>query len=204
MSFDDWHQGNPGGYTWHPSAADGEMVWTTANAGVNMMSAVNATRPESTFVAKKGGTAARLESTKVFGMFAAGNILTGEFLKATISGGVGAELTWGTPFTTRPYSLRGYMSYSPKVIDNASDKNKDKIGTMDKAQILVMLTDWDEPFLIKTASETFVDKDKDPHIIALGTIETDVNTNGKYEEFECVLEYRDTLRKPKYVVVAAC
>lgn len=204
MSFDDWHQGNPGGYTWHPSAADGEMVWTTANAGVNMMSAVNATRPESTFVAKKGGAAARLESTKVFGMFAAGNILTGEFLKATISGGVGAELTWGTPFTTRPYSLRGYMSYSPKVIDNASDKNKDKIGTMDKAQILVMLTDWDEPFLIKTASETFVDKDKDPHIIALGTIETDVNSNGKYEEFECVLEYRDTLRKPKYVVVAAC
>jgi hypothetical protein len=75
---------------------------------------------------------------------------------------------------------------------------------MDKAQILVMLTDWDEPFLIKTASETFVDKDKDPHIIALGTIETDVNSNGKYEEFECVLEYRDTLRKPKYVVVAAC
>ncbi|MBR2297668.1 MAG: PCMD domain-containing protein [Bacteroidales bacterium] len=204
MSFDEWSQSNPGGYTWYPRAEDGEKVWDSANPGVNMMSAVNSTRPEYVFMASKGGAAARLESVKVFGMFGAGNVFTGSFVKATISGGVGAELDWGIPFASRPYSLKGYYSYAPKVIDNASGIHADKMGTMDKAQIQVILTDWDEPFRVATASGTFVDIEKDPHIIAHGVIETDVDTQGKYQEFECVLEYRDVLRTPKYIVVSAC
>lgn len=201
MSFDEWHQGDPGGYTWYPMPEGVEQVWGCANSGVNMMSAVNSTRPETKFVVS--GTAVRLESVKVFGMFAAGNIFTGQFLKATISGGVGAELDWGTPFTSRPYSLKGYYSYAPKVIDNASGEHSDKMGQMDKAQIMILLADWDEPFRVMTASQTFVDFDNDPHIIALGRLETDVDTEGKYVEFECVLDYRDTVRKPKYIVAVA-
>lgn len=204
MSFDKWHQGDPGGYTWYPMAEGVEQIWGCANSGVNMMSAVNSTRPEYAFTAQAGGTAVRLESVKVFGMFAAGNIFTGQFLRATISGGVGAELDWGTPFESRPKSLKGYYAYSPKVIDNASDEYKELLGTMDKCQILVFLTDWDEPFRVMTASGTFVDQDNDPHIIAHGTIETDEDTGGMYREFECVLNYRDTTRKPKYVVAVAC
>lgn len=203
MSFDEWHQGDPGGYTWYPMPEDGGMIWGTANSGVNMMSAVNSTRPEDTFVVKKGGRAVRMESVYVFGKFAAGNVYTGEFLRAVLSPAPGAELNWGVPFTTRPYSLSGYYAYSPKKIDYASEKHADKIGQMDKAQILVFLTDWDEPFKVATSTETFVDLQKDPAIIALGTIETDVDTNGKYEEFECVLEYRND-RKPKYIVAVAC
>ena len=201
MSFDDWHQGNPGGYTWFPGLEGLESVWDCANKGVNMMSAVNSTRPEEEFVVK--GKAAKMESVSVFGMFAAGNIYTGQFLKATVSGGVGAELNWGTPFTSRPYSLRGYYAYTPKVIDNASEAYADKKGTMDKCQILVFLTDWNEPFHVMTASSTFVDLKNDPAIIALGTIESDVKTDG-YVPFECVLEYRDQVRKPKYIVAVAC
>ena len=201
MSFDDWYEGDPGGYTWVPGQEGVSSVWDCANKGVNMMSAINSTRPEEEFVIR--GKAARMESTSVFGKFAAGNIYTGEFLRATISGGVGAELNWGTPFTSRPYSLRGYYSYAPAVIDNVSDEYADKKGNMDKCQILVFLTDWSEPFLVKTASNTFVDLQNDPSIIALGTIESDVNTNG-YIPFECVLEYRDMVRKPKYIVAVAC
>ena len=203
MSFDEWHQGDPGGYTWYPMPEGVAQIWGCANSGVNMMSAVNSTRPEYVFVAKKGGTAVRLESVKVFGMFAAGNIFTGQFIKATISGGAGAELDWGTPFTSRPYSLKGYYSYAPKPVDNASDQFSDLAGKPDKAQIMVFLTDWDEPFRVITASQTFVDFENDPHIIALGSIETDQDTGGKYQEFECVLEYRDTTRKPKYIVAVA-
>ena len=203
MSFDDWCQGSPGGYTWYPNAEGAEMTWGTANSGVNMMSAVNSTRPEETFVAKKGGRAVRMESVYVFGKFAAGNVYTGEFLRAVLSPAPGAELNWGVPFTSRPYSLTGYYAYSPKKIDYASGKHADKLGQMDKAQILVFLTDWEEPFLVATSTETFVDLENDPSIIALGSIETDVDTNGKYEEFECVLEYRND-RKPKYIVAVAC
>ena len=204
MDFDGWHQGQPGGYTWYPMPEGDAPIWGCSNSGVNMMSAVNSTRPEYEFVVTRGGAAVKLESVKVFGMFAAGNIFTGEFKKATISGGVGAELDWGTPFTSRPYSLKGYYSYSPKPIDNASDEYKDKIGSMDKCQIMVFLTDWEEPFRVSTASETFVDLENDPHIIALGKIESSEDTGRKYKEFECVLEYRDTIRKPKYIVAVAC
>lgn len=204
MSFDEWHQGEPGGYTWYPMPEGVEQVWGCANSGVNMVSAVNSTRPEYAFTAKPGGAAVRLESVKVFGMFAAGNIFTGQFIKATISGGVGAELDWGTPFTSRPKALRGYYAYSPKSVDNAAEGYKDLLGTNDKCQIMVFLTDWDEPFRVITANQTFVDLDNDPHIIALGKIESDEDTGGKYKEFECVLEYRDTVRKPKYIVAVAC
>ena len=48
-----------------------------------------------------------------------------------------------------------------------------------------------------------MDLEKDPAIIALGEIVTDADTQGKYVEFECVLEYRND-RKPKYIVAVAC
>lgn len=203
MSFDEWHQGDPGGYTWYPMPEGGGMIWGTANTGVNMMSAVNSTSPESTFVVKKGGKAVKMESVVAFGKFAAGNIYTGEFVKAVLTPAPGAELDWGTPFTTRPYSLKGYYSYSPKKIDVAAPEYADLLGTNDKAQILVFLADWDSPFRVATATQTFVDLENDPSIIALGSIETDVDTKGKYVEFECVLEYRDD-RKPTYIVAVAC
>ncbi len=203
MSFDEWHQGNPGGYTWYPSAEGADMIWGTANSGVNMVSAVNSTRPEYAFVAKPGSVAVRMESVYVFGKFAAGNIYTGQFGKAVLSPVPGAELDWGVPFTTRPYSLKGYYSYAPKTIDYASGKYSDKLGTMDVAQILVFLTDWDGPFRVSTSTETFVDLENDPDIIASGCIETSEDTNGEYVEFECVLEYRND-RKPKYIVAVAC
>ena len=68
---------------------------------------------------------------------------------------------------------------------------------------MVILTDWEKPFLVSTSTETFVDIANDPNIIAVGEILTDVDTQGKYVEFECVLEYRND-RKPKYIVAVAC
>ena len=85
-----------------------------------------------------------------------------------------------------------------------SDRHKDKMGTMDKLQLLFMLTDWDEPFQVKTSTETYVDQVNDPHIIAHGTIESDVDTHGEYVRFRCPLIYRDTWRKPTQAVVIAC
>ena len=202
MSFDEWHQGDPNS-TWYPMPEGGGNIWGTANSGVNMMSTVNSTRPEDSKVAKIGGRAVRMESMYVLGKFAAGNIYTGKFVKAVLTPQPGAELDWGVPFTSRPYSLKGYYSYSPKLINYASSEHTDKIGTTDTAQILIFLTDWDEPFRVATATSTFVDLENDPNIIALGKIETAVDSNGQYVEFECPLEYRND-RKPKYIVVSCC
>ena len=100
-------------------------------------------------------------------------------------------LKMSTPVTT----ASGTFGYGTEYAD--------LLGTNDKAQILVFLADWDSPFRVATATQTFVDLENDPSIIALGSIETDVDTKGKYVEFECVLEYRDD-RKPTYIVAVAC
>ena len=204
MSFDDWYQADPNN-TWYPEPRN-EKVWDTANKGLNMFSEQNPSTPVSDFVAVagEGKHAVRLKSMTLLGRFGAGNIITGNFQKAVVTPVIGAELTWGTPFTGRPQALVGYYAYSPREIDMCSDRHKDKMGTMDKLQLLFMLTDWDEPFQVKTSTETYVDQVNDPHIIAHGTIESDVDTHGEYVRFRCPLIYRDTWRKPTQAVVIAC
>ena len=203
MGFDEWWIN---GKVWYPFAEGAEpSVWDSANPGAATFIG-SSTTPENTFVVE--GKAARMESKYAVIAFAAGNIYTGAFGKIA---GVGAELDWGVPFASRPKSLKGYYSYSPKPIDRV---NKEKLaadgmdadallGTMDRCQIQVILTDWDEPFHVNTNAGQFVDIEKDEHIIAHALLETDVPTDG-YEPFELELVYRDKTRTPKYVVISAC
>ena len=107
--------------------------------------------------------------------------------------------------------MKGWYSYAPKPIDkldeaklSAGGKNVDEIrGAMDKCQIQVILADWDAPFHVNTSEGRFVDIENDEHIIAFGKMESDRATEG-YEAFTIDLEYRDEVRKPKYVVISAC
>lgn len=203
MGFDDWYQNDKG--TWFPNVDATVKVWDTANGGAALLKK-NPTAPEYEFLAvdRPGNkAAARLESM-VVGMFAAGNIYSGLFKKASLTGGVGAVLDWGSPFSGRPCSLKGYYSYSPKTIDRVKAPYEDLKGTMDKCQLLVLLTDWDKPFEVNTAANIFVDQENDPHIIAYARYESDEDTGGKYREFELPLEYRRPDGIPKYAVVIAC
>ena len=92
------------------------------------------------------------------GMFAAGNLYTGEFLELSMSGGLGAQLNWGTPFTARPRALKGYYAYSPAVIHEVKAPYENLEGQMDKCQLLVILTDMDDPFMVDTALGKFFDQ----------------------------------------------
>ncbi len=194
MNFDEWYaKGN----VWYPYAQGASpSVWDSANPGAATFIG-SSTAPEESFVVS--GKAARMESKYAVIAFAAGNIYTGAFGKIA---GIGAELDWGVPFTGRPAALKGYYSYAPKTIDNAKAPHLDKKGKMDKCQITVFLTDWDQPFRINTTAGKFVDMDNDPGIIAFARFESDEDTGGKYREFNLPLEYRDKTRKPKYVVIA--
>lgn len=196
MEFDLWYED---GKVWYPyERGASPSVWDSANKGAaNFIG--SSTAPEEVFVVK--GKAARLESKFAVIAFAAGNIYTGKFGKVN---GIGAELDWGTPFTGRPYALKGYYSYSPKDIDVADKAFNNLIGQSDKCQILVCLTDWSEPFKINTTLGQFVDFENDPAIIAFGKMESSESTDGQYREFTLPLEYRDKTRKPKYVVIACC
>ncbi len=214
MSFDDWTCDNPTSdkIVWYPDLNKENPIWDTANGGAaKFIGSLTSRTPSLAEVEadQKGfvisGNAVRMESKDAVIAFAAGNIYTGKFGK--ISGLSGAELDWGTPFTGRPRALKGYYAYSPKKIDNdkyVKPPFEHLKNTMDKCQILAILTDWDAPFHVNTNIGQFVDIENDPGIIACGVLESDEDTRGEYREFTLELEYRRPFDTPKYVVVVAC
>lgn len=192
LNFDSWYLD---GKAWMPDLDAAEHVWDSANPGTAGLGIVPTT-PEDKDVVK--GKAARLETGKAMGMLAAGNIYVGRFVKIA---GLGAELDWGYPFTSRPIALKGWYKYAPKVVDMAKDPYKDLIGQGDQCQIQILLTDWDGMFRINTSKKQFVDFDNDPRIIAHGSL-VSADTDDRYLEFTIPLVYRND-RTPKYIVVVA-
>ena len=208
MGFDQWwnsKEDNSG--SWYPNASSSVKIWDTANGGTGFLGGTNPTQPEYSFLATSdpdNTAAAKLQSMKV-GKFAAGNLYTGEFLKVSAGGGLGALLNWGTPFTARPRALKGYYSYSPVEIGEADPPYESLKGQMDKCQILVILTDMDDPFMVDTALGKFFDQtpaNKD--IIAYAKYESDEDTGGQYREFNLELEYWRPDATPEYAIVISC
>lgn len=197
FSFDEWYQDGKVWYPYSQNATSGQKIWDSANKGAAAFIGSSTTPDEVEAVA---GSSVRMESKYAVIAFAAGNLYTGTFDKIA---GVGAELDWGTPFTSRPTALKGYYKYVPKPIDRVKPPYESVMGEMDKCQIQVILTDWDKPFHINTTAGEFVDVAGDPAIIAHGILESDEATDG-FVEFTIPLEYRNLERKPKYVVVSAC
>lgn len=199
MNFDSWYQD---GDVWYPNLNlnTDNFYWDTANGGTKTLSIYPTTpaEPENVY---GGANAAKLESKEaaLVGL-AAGNIYTGKFIKAVISlTDPGAELDWGVQFTSRPLALTGYFKYSPVTV-NKGDHNS-MSGKTDIGQIQIMLTDWDAPFRVSTASGKFVDPNTNQGIIAYGTL--DLNGTSSYEQFKIELDYRDLTRIPKYIVIVA-
>lgn len=200
MSLDNWYQGGKNGKIWYPNAEGAEQIWDSANPGSGNFGFITTTPVEDVAVPGDGAHAAQLESLKAVIAFAAGNIFTGKFVSID---GKGAILDWGVPFTSRPSSLKGYYKYSPKKINEAEHPDYSHLkGQTDIARIMVFITDWDKPFTVKTREGKFVDLENDEHIIAYGQLEESSEVTD-YKEFKIDLEYRDTKRKPKYIVIVA-
>ena len=194
LSFDDWYQD---GKVWYPYASGASpSVWDSANKGAATFIGSSTSPVEGTDAVK--GKAAKMESKYAVIAFAAGNIYTGKFGKID---GVGAQLEWGVPFTSRPMALRGYYKYSPAKINRTGDGMGSYKDKMDKAQIQIALADWTAPFQINTKNGQFVEFDAD-YIVAHGKIESDA-AYSDYVEFTIPLEYRSMTRKPTYIVISA-
>lgn len=201
FNFEDWYTYE--GVVYPVSHENFESkVWDSANEGVASFLKKNPTMPSSELLATpQSHFSAKMTNMYAVIKFAAGNILTGDYVG--LSGISGAKLDWGTPFTGRPKALKGYFSYQPGMLNYINNK-KTASTELDKCQILVMLTDWDEPFHVNTAEGQFVDQENDPHIIAYGKLETDENTGNTFKEFTIDLDYRRPDATPRYAVVIAC
>ena len=189
LSFDDWYQD---GKVWYAASSSSTRVWDSANKGAASFIG-STTTPETTSVVR--GKAARMESAYAVIKFAAGNIYIGSFVGLA---GLGAELDWGIPFSSRPVALHGHYKYSPVAIDYTESPYGDMKGQMDACSIKMYLCDWSAPFRVNTSTSTFL-QDDDPSIIAMCDFTSDVATDG-YVEFTFPLQYRDA-RTPKYVVI---
>lgn len=197
FNFDTWTEDG------HFPNADrnSSYFWDSGNEGAKIMSKYPTSQETAHVVS---GSAAKLASQFVglgsLGQFAGGNIYSGAFVK--LEGMNGAEIDFGRSYTSRPTALHGWYDYVPVPIDYVKAPYSDLKGTMDFCQIYVALTDWTGPFRVNNADGTLFSPD-DPSVIAYGTLEDNVGTGGEYKEFTIELEYRDTERKPTYVLIVA-
>ena len=207
MDFNSWHMGGKNSKTIYPYAeGESSPIWDTANPGISSL-IDNTTVPEYTHKVE-GEAAAKMVSSIAVVKFAAGNIFTGSFLEFK---DMVATLEWGVPFTSRPYSLKGWYDYSPGVIDrDEMGKYPELLGQSDIMQIMVALVAEAEgadkgPFRVLSNMPGKPDLQNDPRVIAFGEILSSEHTGGNYVEFELPLTYKagDT-RKPSYAVVVAC
>ena len=209
--FENWYQA---GDVWYAVAqADyngGNAFWDSGNKGASMGNK-NPTQPEEDVVhpGKNSAKSAKLQSqfvglTGLLGQFAAGNLYTGHFVKTI--GMSGAEIQFGSPFTTRPTQLHGYFQYTAGTVDYYGSNTPDdalvkKDGT-DMNSIYIALSDADTPYTVNTKEGTFVDFANDPNIIAYGELPvSECKTTNGWKEFTIDLAYRDLTRKPKYIIL---
>lgn len=200
LGFDNWYKHRRKWCMYDRNAPAENRIWDTANQGLSLLG-INGAEPEDEIVVVKGPgkRAAKLHSEKILWAFAAGAIYNGRFVR--IVDWSGAEITWGIPFTAKPKSMSGYYYYIPKPINYVKAPYEHLKGTMDEAQIEIILTDWDAPAHIISNDESFVDVENDPHIIGRGCMTIKNATNG-YLKFDLPIVYRNS-RTPKYVMVVA-
>lgn len=201
MLFDLWSVENSLPVPYDSDATDEQKaVWGNADQFIALLG-FPTMRNETEFVAVKGeGKAAlRLQTQGIAAMkkLAAGSLFTGKLSGIDIFSQT-AELLWGVPFSGRPAALEGYVCSQPKVIDYAEGEHADQKGQMDKGSVVVILSDWEEPFLVSPPNK-LVDYENDPHIIGFGrmTFEKEMT---EYEKFHLDIAYRSD-RTPTMVTI---
>lgn len=199
-NFDTWYLD---GKAWC-TGVEGIVTWDSGNKGSANYGNTNPTTEEKIDVVKN--SAARLESHYAVIKFAAGSLYTGKF------GGIdaatlNAKLDFGIPYTCRPTSLSGWYKYNPAtIVDRVPKDGKYDFlkNTMDSCHIYVALCDWTDAFHANsTPPGTFVDyTENNLSIIAYGELK-DNRAMDEYEKFTIDIQYRDTITKPKYIVIVA-
>lgn len=199
-SFNDWWQDDK---IWNPWKEGSTQFWDTGNKGAATLGQSNVV-PSDYVPNGITGKSAKLETKFVgiagIGKLAAGSIYSGVFKKVDGTNGI---LGFGREWTTRPTKLKGYFQYTTAPVNYASTEFKHLIDKPDTCHIYIALTDWDEPYEIRTNPKNRQIFDRNsPAIIAYGELLCGESTDG-FEEFEIELNYRATNRKPKYILVTS-
>lgn len=199
-SFDNWHQS---GKVWNPWPTDGTSFWDTGNKGATTLGQSNSV-PSDDIPEGLTGKSAKLETKFVgiasVGKLAAGNMFSGVYYKTDGTNGI---LKFGREFDQRPTKLTGYFKYHCEPISHSSSEMTHLKNRPDTMSIYIALTDWTEPYEIRTNPNNRQLFDSNaPEVIAYGQMLLGQSVDD-YTKFEITLDYRDTQRKPRYIVVVA-
>lgn len=205
MGFDDWYKSGKNYY----ACAESDFAtkfWDSGNEGANTLTEVNPTQPETSDVVS--GTAARLGSTTAAGQFAAGSLFTGDFGEAKVEilqGKFGATLNFGQEYAGRPSQLTGYFKYTSGTVDKTKTNPAGVAkGDQDSCCIYIALAEWNEPFLVNTLEQKFINLN-DESIIAYGELnkgkQSPATAMSAYEKFTIDIKYRSLTRKPNYILI---
>lgn len=198
MMLDEW---NLTGKVWNPWPANGTSFWDTGNKGATTLGDSNSIPTDETWNGKPG-KCAMLQSKFVgissLGKLAAGNLFVGQFIKVDGTNGI---LNFGREFNGRPTRLHGYFKYKTSPITEAKNGYESLKNRPDTANIYMALTDWNQPYEIRTnpKNRQLFDPNS-PEVIAYGAVQYGSDVN-EFTEFTVNLNYRDTQRVPKYILI---
>lgn len=179
-----------------PAAGDrADAFWESGN-GAGMVVLTD----KSTDMVHSGTYSAKLASTAVMGNFAAGNVFTGVFGKATLSP-LGAQLTFGRPYNgSHPTALKVWANYRPGTVNYESTYIAK--GATDHGQIYCALST--EAVAIDTGAGKMFNPDADC-IVAYGeqTWTSAFGPDGALEEISIPLTYKSHAKtaKPLYLII---
>ena len=183
------------------------IFWDSGNHGATTIgSSWNLTTPSTDYV-HSGTYSARLESKKVIVKFAAGNLFAGKYLDTKGTNGV---LGFGRPFTLSPKSMKVWVKYTPKAVDNTKGIKIDK-GEMDQGIIYIALLDettesyngqsW--PVTIDTSVPKLFDSNGS-NVIAYGErVFTEATTGDGLIQIEIPLDYKRQGVTPSNILIVA-
>ena len=201
--FENWYVNKK---VWYANE-EGTSYWDSSNPGSAgaLGESGNVTTRDTNFK-HSGESSAKLASMYVNAVivtkFAAASLYTGKFGK--LVGTSGAKLNWGVPFTARPSALKGYMSYSPGIINHGTQPSgvgAPASGTNDYCQIYCALLT-EQLAVDNTNMSTFPAWDgSDSRIIAYGSLSQNTSDNGIWKEFNIPLKYYNVTEKPKYLLI---
>ncbi len=198
--FDDWSSSAAAnGTLWQPWASGGESFWDTGNKGATTIASSNTTPTDET--CNGSGQAASLATEWRVLKLAAGNIFTGSYVRTDGTNGV---LSFGREFSSFPSKLRINYKYTSATIDKVGEDALEYLkGRPDSCHIYIALTDWDQPFEIRTRpSERQLFDKNDSHVIAYAEYISG-NSDSQYQQKDLELNYRYTNRTPKYILIVA-
>ena len=216
--FEQWNDNK--GY-WLPSADGALPWWGTGNPG-SITGGVNITTPHSADLrpGSAGSLSAYLKSQKVLGLkLAAGNIFLGSYVATKGTNGI---VAFGTPFTSRPQSLKGWVKYECGAMDNIGMEQPPglnlKKGDPDQGMIYIALGTWtpeeygisaadpgkiygtdQSPLIVDTRDKSTFFNPKSDAVVAYGEVIYDSSFD--WTEFEIPLEYKSTSIIPTHLII---